>query len=158
MFMGIRRIYETTFIVNAALEDPDVEAVITKITNQIEALGANIIQINKWGRRRLAYPINKKFNGYYVHLVYEASPSIIQIFERFLLLEDTVLRHLTLALPKKLREHRLRTIAEGKSTEIAPQETAKQTQPQQQSLQTDNSQANPVEEIKENVDEITTNN
>jgi small subunit ribosomal protein S6 len=121
--MSIRKIYETTFIINAALEDPDIEAIITRVTNYIENLGADIIQVNKWGRRRLAYPINKKYNGYYVHFIYEASPSIIPIFERFLVLEDTILRHLTLALPKKLREYRLKAIAEGKATEIAPQET-----------------------------------
>ncbi len=120
--MSIRKIYETTFIVNAALEDPDIEAIITKVTNYIQNLGADIIQINKWGRRRLAYPITKKYNGYYVHVLYDASPSIIPLIERFLVLDDTILRHLTLALPKKLREYRLKAIAEGKATEIAPQE------------------------------------
>jgi small subunit ribosomal protein S6 len=123
--MSIRKIYETTFIVNAALEDPDVEAVITKVTSHIESLGADIIQVNKWGRRRLAYPINKKYNGYYVHFIYEASPSSIPIFERFLVLEDTILRHLTLALPKKLKDLRLKMIAEGKTTGFATQEAAK---------------------------------
>jgi len=127
--MSVRKIYETTFIINAALEDPDIEAIITRVTNYIENLGADIIQVNKWGRRRLAYPINKKYNGYYVHFIYEASPSIIPIFERFLVLEDTILRHLTLALPKKLREYRLKAIAEGKATEIAPQEAPPATQP-----------------------------
>lgn len=127
--MSIRKIYETTFIVNAALEDPDIEAIITKVTNYIQNLGADILQINKWGRRRLAYPINKKYNGYYVHVIYDASPSIIPLIERFLVLDDTILRHLTLALPKKLREYRLRTIAEGKATEIAPQEQAAASQP-----------------------------
>lgn len=158
--MNIRRIYETTLIVNAALEDPDVDAIITKITNQIEALGASIIQINKWGRRRLAYPINKKSNGYYVHCIYEASPSIIPIFERFLVLEDTILRHLTLALPKKLREHRLRAVAEGRSTEIAPQDAPKQDQPSSQPTNTNSNQ--PSDDIeskeKENVQEISTIN
>lgn len=123
--MSIRKVYETTFIVNAALEDPDVEAVITKVTSHIENLGADIIQVNKWGRRRLAYPINKKYNGYYVHFIYEASPSSIPIFERFLVLEDTILRHLTLALPKKLKDLRLKMIAEGKTTGFVAQETAK---------------------------------
>ncbi|MEJ5287616.1 MAG: SSU ribosomal protein S6p [Candidatus Kapaibacterium sp.] len=119
--MSIRKIYETTFIVNAALEDPDIEAIITKVTNYISNLGADILQINKWGRRRLAYPINKKYNGFYVHVIYDASPSIIPLIERYLVLDDTILRHLTLALPKKLREYRLRAIAEGKATELAPQ-------------------------------------
>ncbi len=120
--MSIRKIYETTFIVNAALEDPDIEAIITKVTNYIQNLGADILQINKWGRRRLAYPINKKYNGYYVHVIFDASPTIIPLIERFLVLDDTILRHLTLALPKKLKEFRLKAITEGKAMEIAPQE------------------------------------
>jgi small subunit ribosomal protein S6 len=124
--MSIRKIYETTFIVNAALEDPDIEAIITKVTDYIQNLGADILQINKWGRRRLAYPINKKYNGYYVHVIYDASPSIIPLVERFLVLDDTILRHLTLALPKKLREYRLKAIAEGRATEIEPQDQPRQ--------------------------------
>ncbi|MCX7909289.1 MAG: 30S ribosomal protein S6 [Ignavibacteria bacterium] len=127
--MSIRKIYETTFIVNAALEDPDIEAIITKVTNYVQNLGADILQINKWGRRRLAYPINKKYNGFYVHIIYDASPTIIPLIERFLVLDDTILRHLTLALPKKLREYRLKAISEGKATEIAPQEQAVAQQP-----------------------------
>ncbi len=149
--MSIRKIYETTFIVNAALEDPDVDLVITKVTNYITNLGADIIQINKWGRRRLAYPINKKYNGYYVHLIYEASPSSIPIFERFLVLEDTILRHLTLALPKKLREYRMKMIAEGRATEIAPQEpTPEPTQAEQTQEQETSSAATEVSETVEN--------
>lgn len=104
--MNLRRVYETTFIVNAALEDQDIDTVITKVTNYIENNGGTVVEIDKWGRRRLAYPINKKYNGYYVHIVFETMPGSVPILERFLVLEDTVLRHLTLVLPKKLRELR----------------------------------------------------
>lgn len=113
--MSVRRLYESTFIVNAALEDSDIDGVISKVTNYIENHGGQILEINKWGRRRLAYPINKKFNGYYVHLVFESMPSTIPILERFLVLEDTVLRHLTLVLSDKLRKFRQeRALNEGK--------------------------------------------
>lgn len=111
--MSLRREYETTIIVNAALEDPDVEALITKVTGYLENHGATIQETGRWGRRRLAYPINKKYNGYYIHLVFEANPSTVPILERFLVLEDTVLRHLTLVLPKKLREYREKRALEG---------------------------------------------
>lgn len=113
--MSVRRVYETTVIINAALEDNDIDAVISKITNYIENHGGEIMETNKWGRRRLAYPINKKFNGYYVHLVFTTVPSVVPVMERFLILEDTVLRHLTLLLPEKLRELRQeKALAEGK--------------------------------------------
>jgi small subunit ribosomal protein S6 len=116
--MSLRRVYETTIIINAALEDPDIDAVITKITNYLENHGGEIEEKNKWGRRRLAYPINKKHNGYYVHLIFNSVPSILPSLERFLTLEDTILRHLTLQLSSALREYRReRSLAEGKSGE-----------------------------------------
>ncbi|MGI6370602.1 MAG: 30S ribosomal protein S6 [Candidatus Kapaibacterium sp.] len=116
--MSLRRVYETTIIINAALEDPDIDAVITKITNYLENHGGEIEEKNKWGRRRLAYPINKKYNGYYVHLIFNSVPSILPSLERFLTLEDTILRHLTLQLSSALREYRReRSLAEGKSGE-----------------------------------------
>jgi small subunit ribosomal protein S6 len=115
--MSVRRVYESTVIINAALEDNDIDAVITRISNYIENHGGVISEVDKWGRRRLAYPINKKYNGYYVHIVFDALPSNIPIFERFLVLEDTVLRHLTLILEDELRQLRIdRALAEGKET------------------------------------------
>jgi small subunit ribosomal protein S6 len=104
--MSIRRVYETTFIVNAALEDADIETVLTKVKGYIENHGGEVLEINKWGRRRLAYPINKKYNGFYIYVSFETMPSSVPVLERFLDLEDTVLRHLTLVLPDKLKEFR----------------------------------------------------
>jgi len=110
--MNQKRLYETTFIINAALDDSDIESVFNKVISYIENNGGEITETNKWGRRRLAYPINKKYNGYYVHLVFETKPSAVPILERFLVLEDTVLRHLTLILPIKLRDYRAKVALE----------------------------------------------
>jgi len=116
--MNIRRVYETTIIINAALEDHDIDVIINKITTLLENHGGVIEETNKWGRRRLAYTINKKHNGYYVHLVFEAAPSVIPMLERFLVLEDTILRHLTLQLEAELRAYRKeKSLAAGKSGE-----------------------------------------
>lgn len=115
--MSTRRLYETTFIVNAALEDQDIDSVVSKVTTYIENHGGELVEINRWGRRRLAYPINKKYNGYYVHLVFNANPANVPVLERFMVLEDTILRHLTLTLTETLRQSRLeRAQAEGKGT------------------------------------------
>ena len=112
--MNIRRLYESTIIINAALEDPDIDGVISKVATYIENHGGTILEVNKWGRRRLAYPINKKYNGFYVHIVFETLPNSVPVLERFLVLEDTVLRHLTLQLSDALREYRKeRALAAG---------------------------------------------
>lgn len=117
--MSQKRVYETTIIINAALEDPDIEAVIAKVQGYIENHGGEILEVDKWGRRRLAYPINKKYNGFYVHYVYETMPNTIPILERFLVLEDTVLRHLTLILQEKVRKFRAqKSLEQGRPLSI----------------------------------------
>lgn len=116
--MSLRRVYETTIIINAALEDVDIDTVISKFITFLENHGGVIEETNKWGRRRLAYNINKKYNGYYVHLIFNVPPSVVPLLERFLVLEDTILRHLTLQLPSELREYRKqKSLAQGKSGE-----------------------------------------
>jgi small subunit ribosomal protein S6 len=121
--MSIRRLYESTFIINAALEDPDVEAVIRRVTDYIENHGGSFVEMNKWGRRRLAYPIKKKYNGFYVYMAFEAASEVLPLVERFFTLEENVLRHLTLELSEKLREHRKeRALIAGSTIPAEPAE------------------------------------
>ncbi|PKL84467.1 MAG: 30S ribosomal protein S6 [Ignavibacteriae bacterium HGW-Ignavibacteriae-1] len=126
--MNLRRIYESTIILNAALEDADLDTVVGKISGYIENHGGEVLEVNKWGRKRLAYPINKKYNGLYIHVVFSSIPTNVPIFERFLVLEDTVLRHLTLLLPEKLREfRRQRALVSGKAIVLeSPEEPIKE--------------------------------
>lgn len=104
--MSDRRLYESTFIINATLEDNDVEAIITRVSEYLAEQEGQITEMNKWGRRRLAYPVKKKYNGYFVYMTFEAPPTTIPLLERFFVLEDNVLRHLTLQLDIKLKEFR----------------------------------------------------
>jgi small subunit ribosomal protein S6 len=81
--MSIRRQYESTYIMNAALEDGEVETLIQRVSDFITENGGAIQELNKWGRRRLAYPIKKKYNGYYVYMVFESAAEIVPQLERF---------------------------------------------------------------------------
>ncbi len=104
--MSIRRSYESTYILNAALEDAEVEAIVKRVTDFVTEHGGSIMEINQWGRRRLAYPIAKKYNGFYVYMAFEADASLIPQFERFFTLDENVIRHLTMQLDLKLRDFR----------------------------------------------------
>ncbi len=109
--MSNRKLYESTFIVNAALEDADILTIVNRVQSFIEDKGGEIIEISHWGRRRLAYPINKKYNGYYVYVAFNAVPATIPQMERFMILDDGIMRHLTLVLPMKLRTFRIERAA-----------------------------------------------
>lgn len=104
--MSIRRLYESTYIVNAVLEDTEIDSIVDRLVEFIGEHGAQILEMNKWGRRRLAYPIKKKYNGYYVYLVFEAPAEAIPQLERFYVLDENIMRHLTVQLDPKLREFR----------------------------------------------------
>lgn len=104
----MNRLYETTYIINAALEDAEIDSIIGKVNDFIVKNEGNIEEVNKWGRKRLAYQIDRKNNGFYCHTIFTADSSTIAALERFFVLEETVMRHMTLQLTQKLREHRVK--------------------------------------------------
>jgi small subunit ribosomal protein S6 len=91
-------LYETTFIVNASLDDAQVENVIGRVQDVITKNGGTISMLNKWGRKRLAYSINKKTNGFYVNLEFDAPGNLVAQLERAFQLDEMILRHLVIRL------------------------------------------------------------
>ena len=89
----IRNYYETLFIVDNDLGEEGVEALISKFTNLISDNG-EIREISKWGKRRLAYPINKETEGYYVLFNFTATAEFPAELDRRYKIADGVLRSL----------------------------------------------------------------
>jgi small subunit ribosomal protein S6 len=96
-----QKIYESTFIVNAALDDAQIDVVIEKVKEVIVKNGGEIRSTEKWGRKRLAYTIDKKNNGFYAFLEFKAPGDLLVKLERHFHLEEQVIRHLTIQLDKK---------------------------------------------------------
>jgi small subunit ribosomal protein S6 len=95
------RIYESIIIINATLEDAQIEAEIEKIKDFILKNGGEMRALEKWGRRRLAYAIKKKNNGFYVLYEFKAPGDIVAKLERQYLLNENVIRFMTIELNKK---------------------------------------------------------
>lgn len=100
-----RNHYETAVIINAALDDEQIEAVVAKITGIITDGGGEISETEKWGRKRLAYTINKNRIGYYVIYRYEAPVDLIAELERLMKIDEAVVRFLTIRLEKEALEY-----------------------------------------------------
>lgn len=96
-----KKLYELTFIVNAYLDDAQIEQTITRVQEFITSNGGEITSLTKWGRKRLAYAIRKKNNGFYVLIEFSAAGNFVASLERFLQLDETIIRYLTLQLDKK---------------------------------------------------------
>jgi len=95
-----KRIYESVIIINAALEDDQIEATIARMQEVITTHSGEIIDLDKWGRKRLAYPIKKAKSGYYVVFRYNATTDLIAVLERNFRLDENVIRYLTIQLDK----------------------------------------------------------
>ena len=91
--------YETLFVVSGAISEEDAKSVQDKFTTLISENG-NLIAVNEWGKRRLAYPINKVSDGYYVLASFESAPEFPLELERLLGINDAILRSMTTRLEK----------------------------------------------------------
>jgi small subunit ribosomal protein S6 len=95
-----KNMYESAVIINAALDDAQIEAIITKIQDTIQLNGGTISLLDRWGRKRLAYMINKSKIGFYVIFRFEAPSEAISKLERVYRLEESIIRFLTIKLDK----------------------------------------------------------
>ena len=94
------RAYELMVIVDADVDDAGQKAVLERIGDLIEADGGKIATTDLWGRRRYAYPINKKLEGIYSVFEIVTPASNLDATDRFLRLADDVVRHKIIRLPE----------------------------------------------------------
>ena len=111
--------YESVIILNATLEDTQIDSLLDRIQEQITSNGGQILNVDKWGRKRLAYPIQKSKSGYYVVQQFEAPRELISKLERNFRLDETVIRYLTIKLEKKDLEQISKVKAQKESAEVA---------------------------------------
>lgn len=87
--------YETTFILEPGLDEARVGEEVEKVSQWIKDLGGEIIEVQRWGKRRLAYEINKKRDGIYTMYLYDGPATLVKEIERRLRLNESVMRVLT---------------------------------------------------------------
>lgn len=86
--------YETLFAVNGNLSEEDAKAVVEKFVNLIND-NASDVEVNEWGKRRFAYPINYVTEGYYVLVTYKSEPSFPIELDRVFGITEGVMRYMT---------------------------------------------------------------
>lgn len=94
--------YEMTYIIDATLEDATRKELIEKFTQIIVDNGGEVEKVDEtWGKRRLAYVINYKSEGYYVLTTFKANPELPKEIERVLEISESVIRYLVVKLEEK---------------------------------------------------------
>ena len=97
--------YESAVMINAALDDEQIEVEVSRLQENIINFGGEIIDVEKMGRKRLAYIVNKSKIGYYAIFRFNALSNIVAKLERSYSLNDNVLRFLTILLDKDALEY-----------------------------------------------------
>jgi small subunit ribosomal protein S18 len=97
--------YETTFILDPGLDETRVNEEVEKVTQWIKGLGGEVLEVQRWGKRRLAYEINRRRDGIYTLMLYQGPGPIVKELERRFRLNESVLRNLTvLHVPPELTQ------------------------------------------------------
>jgi small subunit ribosomal protein S6 len=87
--------YETVYVLDPSFDENKANEESEKVSGWIKDLGGNVVEVQKWGKRRLAYEINKKRDGVYTMIVWEGVGSNVKEVERRLRLNEYVMRALT---------------------------------------------------------------
>ncbi len=85
--------YETIMILNSNLDESTTKASIEKITSLIAANG-KVESTEEWGKRKLAYPIKKQNEGYYVVVNFSSNPEFLEELDRIYNITDEVIKHI----------------------------------------------------------------
>jgi small subunit ribosomal protein S6 len=94
-------IYENIVIFNAAVTDEEADAAIAKIKELIAGNGGEVLKVDVWGRKKLAYEIKKQKKGLYVLLLYKTPPATLKNLEEFYKVFDAVLKFIIIKLGSK---------------------------------------------------------
>ena len=117
--------YESLFIVDVTVGEEATEATVNKFLSLIEA-NAEVVDVAKWGKRRLAYPINDMLEGYYVVATYKAEGNFPAEFERLCNIDETVMRSMTLKLEYDAAAKKAAKLAEAPAVEAVVEEVAEE--------------------------------
>ncbi len=98
------RIYEVMFIVDPNAPEETIDAIIGQVESVIRDAGGTVDKVDKWGKRKLAYRIRRREEGYYVLVRYSvANTAAVKEIERRLKVQELVLKYLTVRMDEKLR-------------------------------------------------------
>jgi len=96
------RTYETMFIVNPDIVGDDHAALLEKFQNILKEQGAEMLKVEDWGTRKMAYPIRKFSRGNYILFYFQSPSEAIAEFERRLRIDDAILRFQTIVHEKEI--------------------------------------------------------
>jgi len=120
----VRRDYELGFILNPEVSEEQTSAILERIERIVKNYDGQVVKVNQWGRRRLAYPIEHHRDGYYVFIDMMLTPETVLELDRTLKVSEEVMRHIVKrrdpkAVQKEREEREARAAAAATQTQAS---------------------------------------
>ena len=116
------RRYETIFILRPSLSEGEINTVVDNSIAIITEGNGQIIELDRWGMRKLAYPIKKEIQGFYVFCDYSGAPEPVAEMERKFRIDDSVLRYMSVKTAEAITEEKIAEITSNIAAEQAAAE------------------------------------
>lgn len=116
------RDYELGIVINPEMNDEQARAIVDRITGVVTASGGQVVRVNVWGRRRLAYPIQHHRDGLYFFFDLMLPPSAIAELERNIHVMEEIIRHLITVRDPRIVEQQRQREAEAEARAAAEAE------------------------------------
>ena len=145
--------YETTFVIDSLQKSENKENILTKVENFIKNNGGEIGEVEDWGKKRLAYEINRKQYGNYYQIHLEGPGNLPGLLEQEYRLEEGILRFLTITSDPRAalkREEPVEPAKETKEAEVIPEDAKTEDKPGENDSSKEEA---VVEDVKEEVEE-----
>ncbi len=123
------RNYEIVYIVSPEIEEENLEAVTEKITQMVVDGGGQVLRLDPWGRRKLAYPIQNFREGHYVVAQIELEPAAISDFQSKLGLAEEIIRYLVVRTEERPMEPAQAEPSQEPSSKRADEEDTQEEEP-----------------------------
>lgn len=114
------RVYEELFIVRPDATEEEIDAYIEQVSTTITAAGGTVEKVEKWGVRKLAYRVNKRNEGFYVLIVFNAGAEVAKQVERRMSVTDMVMKFITVRIDERLKKIEKRRKAREKRAKRRP--------------------------------------
>jgi len=147
----VTRDYELGFILNPEVSEEETRAILNRVEQIVSSSDGQIVRVQQWGRRRLAYPIEHHRDGFYVFIDMILTPETVSELERTLKVSEIVLRYMTRRRDPKVvqQEREARATAAAVAAPQAPAAPQANVAEQGQQESQEQPEAQGVQEVQE---------
>ena len=114
------KVYETTVVFDPGLEEARINEEVDRLSQSIGQAGGEVLDVQRWGKRKLAYLIRKRRDGSYIHVKHRSPATLIAEMDRRFRLNESVLRHLTVLAEKEIAKPEEVKAGEGVAPAVEP--------------------------------------